>query len=133
VKKTVGNEKNLKKFGIDKPPANPTPEQKRAGWEKKRNLWYWINFYQKLSFNKFKETAQDLAQNGNNYNLYQVQAMRYIEKSMRADPRFMMDFLDRTEGKAVQKIENSGEQKLIIEKVIKNPESSVKSDNEITT
>lgn len=95
-----------KRIGHELP--QPTPEQKKAGWKKKRKLWYWIEKYSQLSLRKFENIKQEIKTHPENYDMYQFQAIQYITKGGNGDPRFLFDSLDRTEGKARQSLEMSG-------------------------
>lgn len=81
----------------------PSPEAKRAGWAKKKKLWYWIEKYQRLSLEKFNILQGDILKYPKKYNMYQLQAVAYIKKLIKGDTRVMFDNLDRSEGKAIQK------------------------------
>lgn len=57
-KTIVDTTKNLKKFWKDKPPANPTSEQKKAWWERKRQAIKIMNemiLYQDMTLEQFEE------------------------------------------------------------------------------
>lgn len=85
----------------------PSPEQKKAGWIRRQNQAYWIAVYFRMSYADFIKIRKDLEMNPDNYNMSQVTAMAYVQKAVKNE-RVMFDNLDRTEGKAIQKIQNEG-------------------------
>lgn len=96
----------------------PSPEAKKAGWAKRKKLWYWIEKYQRLSYKKFQLLQADLKNNPHKYNMYQFSAIQYVIKLGNGFDRFLFDNLDRTEGKATQVIKNEGVLEIKITKKI---------------
>jgi hypothetical protein len=102
--------------------GQPSPEAKSEGWARRRNLAYWINVYFRMPYSEFVRLRADLEKNPGNYNMYQVTAMAYVQKAVKNE-RVMFDNLDRTEGKAVQKVQNEGGLELRIIKEVKKTKS----------
>lgn len=105
--------------------GQPSPEQKKAGWEKKKGLKYWIEYYTRLPFEQFSKIIQEFEKNPSKSKLIanQVIALNYVKKSMEADPKFVLDRLDRKYGKPTQTVKNEGGLEIKITKEVVNPNS----------
>jgi hypothetical protein len=85
------------------PDRQPTPEQKRAGWERKRARQEIMDLMTKLrnmSVKEFDELKEDVKKNPDRHTVLETKLMQYITKE-----RFTIDFLDRNVGKAPQDID----------------------------
>lgn len=86
--------------------GQPSPEAKSAGWKKKRDIQSWIDTYERLSIKKFKELGKELRgrKTANRYEMAQLIAYKYVARCYE-DVKVTFDRLDRTRGKAIQKVE----------------------------
>ena len=85
------------------PDRQPTPEQKRAGWERKRARQEIMDLMTKLrnmSVKEFDELKEDVKKNPDRHTVLETKLMQYITKE-----RFTIDFLDRNVGRAPQDID----------------------------
>lgn len=103
------------------PDRQPTPEQKRAGWERKRARQEIMDLMTKLrnmSVKEFDELKEDVKKNPDRHTVLETKLMQYITKE-----RFTIDFLDRNVGRPQQDIDvtsdGKGIQKYIFEIVNK--------------
>lgn len=98
VRKNENSLKNLKRFGKERPPANPTSEQKKAGWERKRMAQRMMDLYEKymsMTVEEFKVIQQDIKDNPQNYTVLENDMTLYAK-----NPKFILDRLDRHISKA---------------------------------
>jgi LysM repeat protein len=98
--------------------GQPSSEAKKKGWEKRKNLWYWIETFSFYTIKKLMQVQEDIEANPHKYTVYQGQALQYVSQSYGGEMSIIFDHLDRTEGRATQKIENSGELNININKKI---------------
>ena len=85
------------------PDRQPTPEQKRAGWERKRARQEIMDLMTKLrnmSVKEFDELKEDVKKNPDRHTVLETKLMQYITKE-----RFTIDFLDRNVGRPPQDID----------------------------
>ena len=85
------------------PDRQPTPEQKRAGWERKRARQEIMDLMTKLrnmSVKEFDELKEDVKKNPDRHTVLETKLMQYITKE-----RFTIDFLDRNVGRPQQDID----------------------------
>lgn len=85
------------------PDRQPTPEQKKAGWERKRARQEIMDLMTKLrnmSVKEFDELKEDVKKNPDRHTVLETKLMQYITKE-----RFTIDFLDRNVGRAPQDID----------------------------
>ena len=81
----------------------PTPEQKRAGWERRRARQEIMDLMTKLrnmSVKEFDDLKEDVKKNPDKHTVLETKLMQYITKE-----RFTVDFLDRNLGRAPQDID----------------------------
>lgn len=85
----------------------PTPEQKKAGWEKKKKKQRIMDQMEKIDTMSMKElddTIKDIEKNPENYSVEFATLLRY-----RRNMKFIVDWLDRSVGKAQQDIDITSE------------------------
>lgn len=90
--------KNLKKFGIDKPPANPTPAQKKAGWDRKRQAQQIMDKmleFKDMTLQEFQAFQDDIKANPDKHTVIELKLAQYI-----SEKKNTIDFLDRHISKA---------------------------------
>ena len=114
------------------PDRQPTPEQKRAGWERKRARQEIMDLMTKLrnmSVKEFDELKEDVKKNPDRHTVLETKLMQYITKE-----RFTIDFLDRNVGRPQQDIDvtsdGKGIQKYIFEIVNKKGDRENKGESE---
>lgn len=81
----------------------PTPEQKRAGWERRRARQEIMDLMTKLrnmSVKEFDDLKEDVKKNPDKHTVLETKLMQYITKE-----RFTIDFLDRNVGRPQQDID----------------------------
>lgn len=90
-----------KKFGKEQ--AQPTPEQKKAGWERRRMAQEMMDLYEKymhMTYSDFVAIKKDIKDNPDKYTVMEVDMFRYAK-----NPKFIMDRLDRHISKAPQEVD----------------------------
>lgn len=100
VKGNVDTTKNLTPFTSER---QPTPEQKKAGWERRRAKQEIMDLMTKLrnmSVKEFDELKEDVKKNPDRHTVLETKLMQYITKE-----RFTIDFLDRNVGRPPQDID----------------------------
>ena len=102
-------QRNLKKFGIDKPPANPTSAQKKAGWDRKRQAQQIMDKmleFKDMTLQEFRAFENDIKANPDKHTVIELKLAQYI-----SEKKNTIDFLDRHISKAPiqQEVEHSGE------------------------
>jgi len=108
---------NLKPGRLKTEPQ-PTPEQKKAGWERKRMAQEMMNLYDKymhMTYADFSAIKEDVKNNPDKYTVMEVDMFRYAK-----NPKFIVDRLDRHISKAPQQIEMEGDMNLKITREIIN-------------
>lgn len=94
-----------KKFGKDQ--GQPTPEQKRAGWQRRRQaqeMMDKVREYMKMPQDKFMELLNDIKSNPSKYTVEEVLLYKYATKAFNGD-KFMLDWFDRNISKAPTQLE----------------------------
>jgi len=92
---------NNKPFGTEQ--AQPTPEAKKKGWERRRMAQQMMDLYEKymnMNYAEFKAIKSDIKKNPEMYTVLEVDMFRYAK-----NPRFIIDRLDRHISKAPQQVE----------------------------
>ena len=110
------------------PDRQPTPEQKRAGWERKRARQEIMDLMTKLrnmSVKEFDELKEDVKKNPDRHTVLETMLMQYITKE-----RFTIDFLDRNVGRPQQDIDVTTGGEKIDTVVVKFIETKDEAGNE---
>jgi len=110
------------------PDRQPTPEQKRAGWERKRARQEIMDLMTKLrnmSVKEFDELKEDVKKNPDRHTVLETKLMQYITKE-----RFTIDFLDRNVGRPQQDIDVTTGGEKIDTVVVKFIETKDEAGNE---
>ena len=110
------------------PDRQPTPEQKRAGWERKRARQEIMDLMTKLrnmSVKEFDELKEDIKKNPDKHTVLETKLMQYITKE-----RFTIDFLDRNVGRPQQDIDVTTGGEKIDTVVVKFIETKDEAGNE---
>jgi len=118
---------NLKPIPFTKD-NQPTPEQKRAGWERKRARQEIMDLMTKLrnmSVKEFDELKEDVKKNPDRHTVLETKLMQYITKE-----RFTIDFLDRNVGRPQQDIDVTTGGEKIDTVVVKFIETKDEAGNE---
>lgn len=110
--------KNLTPFTKDR---QPTSEQLRAGWERKKQakrMMDKIMEYMKMSQKDFMDLLNDIKQNPDKYTVEDVLLYKYATKAFNGE-KFMLDWFDRNISKAPQNLANEDDSplKIVIERV----------------
>lgn len=103
VKENVDTTKNLTPFTSDR---QPTPEQKKAGWNRKKQAQEMMNKLQqfmKMSTKKFKDYLKDVKRHPEKYTVEDTLLYKYAMRALEGD-KFMIDWFDRNISKAPQEI-----------------------------
>ena len=99
--------KNLKKFGIDKPSTQPTPEQKKAGWERRRQaqrMMDKITDYLTLKYKDLKDLQLKVKEGKTDDMLVEdVIMLNYVMNVHNG--KYMIDWMDRNISKAPQEVD----------------------------
>lgn len=133
VKKNVDTTKNLTPFT---PTRQPTPEQKKAGWDRRRRaneIMNLVDKYSKLSYGELKELMNNIEKNPSNYTVDDVRILQYTIKTIKRD-NMIVDFLDRHIPKAPTTLaldEDSEPLTEVIVKIVQN-ENRNASDNSVS-
>lgn len=89
-----------RKFGIAQ--GQPTPEQKKAGWERKRQaqaIMDTLMRYMHLTQAEFRDLIEKIKLHPEQYTVQDVLMSRYVSKTMYTD-KLMLDWMDRNISKA---------------------------------
>lgn len=117
--------KNLTPFTSER---QPTPEQKKAGWERRRARQEIMDLMTKLrnmSVKEFDELKEDVKKNPDRHTVLETKLMQYITKE-----RFTIDFLDRNVGRPPQDIDVTTGGEKIDTVVVKFIETKDEAGNE---
>lgn len=102
-----GNDKrrlNGKRIGIEQP--QPSPEAKKAGWERRRQAQEMMNKvreYMKMPQSEFMALLQDIKNNPDKYTVEDAMLYKYATKAFNGE-KFMLDWFDRNISKAPSEI-----------------------------
>lgn len=111
----------------------PTPEQKKAGRERKKQAQKIMDDIITKSNMSVPQLKEYLAKNWNKMPAHEYAMTQYVIKMMNSD-RFLMDWIDRHIGKAPQEVQHSGEIKawvLLLPPLDHKPQThTIKSDDE---
>jgi len=94
--------KNLLRFWKEKPVANPTPEQKKAGWERKRQAQKMMDMV--LEYQSMTKEQLEALSNNKNLTILEILMIRYVITGMK-DNKMLLDMIDRHVPKAPQKMD----------------------------
>lgn len=106
--------KNLTPFTSDR---QPTPEQKKAGWERRREAQRIMDemlSLSSMSYKEIKDLVEDIKVHPENHTLREVKLANYL-----MEKKYTVDFLDRHIPKAPQEIKMEQEGEISI-KIITN-------------
>lgn len=122
---------NLKPGRLKTEPQ-PTPEQKKAGWERRREAQQITDELMKiknLSYAELEEMKNDIKLHPENYTVMQVKLMQYMSSS-----KLTVDWLDRHISKAPQEILMGGDMELkITREIIDKPTTeNGRTENEVS-
>lgn len=100
----------------------PTREQKKAGWERKKQgqeMMDKAREYMKLSVPAFQELFEDIKKHPNKYSVQDQLIYKYVTKAFNSE-KFMLDWIDRHVSKAPSQVEGSDGDaiRLIIERTV---------------
>lgn len=96
----------------------PTPEQKKKGWERRREAQKIMDEMLSLtsmSYKEIKDLLEDIKVHPENHTLREVKIANYL-----MEKKFTVDYLDRHISKAPQQIEMGGDMNLKITREIIN-------------
>lgn len=108
VKKTV----RPPKAGRLATESQPSPEAKRAGWEKRKRklrILDTLTKYMAMSRKEFFELIENIKKSPESYSMGESILAQYVTKANNKD-RFVIDWLDRNLGKASQSVELTGKE-----------------------
>ena len=100
------------------PENQPTPEQKKKGWERRREAQKIMDEMLSLtsmSYKEIKDLLEDIKVHPENHTLREVKIANYL-----MEKKFTVDYLDRHISKAPQQIEMEGDMNLKITREIIN-------------
>lgn len=94
------------------PDRQPTSEQKKAGWERRKQaqeMMDKVKEYMSMSQKDFAELLQDIKEHPDKYTVQDVMLYKYATKAFNGE-KFMIDWMDRNIGKApVEVVGKDGE------------------------
>jgi len=104
------------------PSTQPSPEAKKAGWERKRQaqkMMDKISEYMEMTQKDFMELLNDIKNNPDKHTVGDILLYKYATKAFNGE-KFMLDWFDRNISKAPSQLEGSdGEPiRLVIERKI---------------
>lgn len=106
--------KNLTPFTSTR---QPTPEQKKAGWDRRRakqEIMDKITEIRNMSMGELEKVKEDIKKNPDDHTVLEAKLVQYLSKE-----KFTTDFLDRNIGKAPQDIDITTQGEKITNAVVK--------------
>jgi hypothetical protein len=124
VKKTV----TPPKAGRLRTEKQPSPEAKKAGWERRRQaqaMMDKIKEYMSLSQEKFDNLLNDIKRNPQKYTVQDVMMYKYAMKAYNGE-KFLLDWMDRNISKAPVINENKNDNNNINTDLSKEEKEAIK-------
>jgi hypothetical protein len=119
--KTVSKTVKPPKAGRLATEVQPSPEAKKAGWERRRqreSIMNTLTQYMSMNRKEFFDLMEDIKKNPANYTMQESILAQYVTKTNNKD-NFLMDWIDRNVEKAPTKTEITGEDGTQFQIVIK--------------